>query len=139
MVNSFVKSYSCKVPKFRSSKSILRRQIKDVQTGWRLNMFTVYFSIIFAWFLLNFFSQQKWNTGRSESKSKKTQFCFVSIQLRDISFHGDISMIFLRKFIGSFCLSKFHSWNNNEKLQPVGLIKNGVLQVLSSWENQTVV
>ena len=29
--------------------------------------------------------------------------------------------------------------HNNEKLQPMGLIKNGVLQVLSSWENQTVV
>ena len=36
---------------------------------------------------------------------------------------------------------KKSSWNydydNNHGLEPVGLLKNGVLQVLSSWENQT--
>ena len=31
-----------------------------------------------------------------------------------------------------------YDYDNNQELQPVGLLKNGVLQVLSSWENQTV-
>ena len=31
-----------------------------------------------------------------------------------------------------------YDYDNNHELQPVGLLKNVVLQVLSSWENQTV-
>ena len=31
-----------------------------------------------------------------------------------------------------------HDCDNNHELEPVGLPKNGVLQVLSSWENQTI-
>ena len=31
-----------------------------------------------------------------------------------------------------------YDYDNNHELEPVGLLKNGVLQVLSSWENQTV-
>ena len=31
-----------------------------------------------------------------------------------------------------------YSYGNNQELQPVGPLKNDVLQVLSSWENQTV-
>ena len=31
-----------------------------------------------------------------------------------------------------------YDYSNNHDLEPVGLLKNGVLQVLSSWENQTV-
>ena len=32
---------------------------------------------------------------------------------------------------------KYH-YDNNHELEPVGLLKNGALQVLSSWQNQTV-
>ena len=39
------------------------------------------------------------------------------------------------KFI--FCLSKY-DYDNNQKLQPVGFLKSGVLEMLTSWENQTV-
>ena len=31
-----------------------------------------------------------------------------------------------------------HDCDNNHELEPVGLPKNGVLQVLSYWENQTI-
>ena len=31
-----------------------------------------------------------------------------------------------------------HDCDNNHELEPVGLPKNGVLQVLSSWEKQTI-
>ena len=31
-----------------------------------------------------------------------------------------------------------YDYDNNQELQPVGLLKNVVLQILSSWENQTV-
>ena len=31
-----------------------------------------------------------------------------------------------------------HDCHNNHELEPKGLLKNGVLQVLFSWENQTV-
>ena len=31
-----------------------------------------------------------------------------------------------------------YDYDNNHELEPVGLLKNGLLQVLSSWENQTV-
>ena len=45
-------------------------------------------------------------------------------------------------FIVLFIFWKKGSWkydyDNNHELEPVGLLKNGVLQVLSSWENQTV-
>ena len=34
--------------------------------------------------------------------------------------------------------SSKYDYDNNHELEPVGLLKNGVLQVLSSWENQTV-
>ena len=29
-------------------------------------------------------------------------------------------------------------YDNNHELEPVGLLKNGALQVLFSWQNQTV-
>ena len=31
-----------------------------------------------------------------------------------------------------------HDYNNNHELEPVGLLKNGLLRLLSSCENQTV-
>ena len=31
-----------------------------------------------------------------------------------------------------------YDYDKNHELEPVGLLNNGVLQVLSSWENQTV-
>ena len=31
-----------------------------------------------------------------------------------------------------------YDYDNNHELEPVGLLKNGALQVLSSWQNQTV-
>ena len=31
-----------------------------------------------------------------------------------------------------------YDYDNNHELKPIGFLKNGVLQVLSSWENQTV-
>ena len=43
--------------KFRSSKFILLRWNKRyMQTDWRLNMFAVYFLMIFAWFVQSYFS-----------------------------------------------------------------------------------
>ena len=31
-----------------------------------------------------------------------------------------------------------YDYDNSHELEPVGLLKNGVLQLLSSWENETV-
>ena len=53
-----------------------------------------------------------------------------------------VLFIFFKLCYVNLSHDKKNSWkydyDNNQELQPVGLLKNGVLQVLSSWENQTV-
>ena len=57
-----------------------------------------------------------------------------------------VLFIFFNCFMcGKFIIKKMikkiswkYDYDNNHELEPVGLLKNGVLQVLSSWENQTV-
>ena len=38
-------------------------------------------------------------------------------------------------FVSQYLIFEKYDHDNNQKLQSVGLIKNSVLQVLTSWEN----
>ena len=69
---------------------------------------------------------------KSEGKGRRTQICFVSANLHDAPFFENSQEVDT-----IFCLSKY-DYDNNRKLQLVGFLRNGVLQVLTSWENQTV-
>ena len=54
-------------------------------------------------------SQKSETQKRSEGKGRKTQFCFVSAQLHDVSFFEN-----LKEVDNVFCVSKCHSWKFRE-------------------------
>ena len=75
---------------------------------------------------------------RSEGKCRRTQIYFASTRL-----HDSVMYLYLkiyRKLIIFFAYQTFitEKYDNNQKLQPVSLLKSGVLQVIFSWKNQSV-
>ena len=69
---------------------------------------------------------------RLKGKRRRTQTCFVSAHLHDVLFFQNSQQV-----DNISCVSKY-GYDNNQKLQPVAFTRNGVLQVLTSWENEIV-